>query len=166
MPANPLIPEPLYLSRYIERMGTGIRDMIKRCRDVGLPEPEIRVDADVWVTTIRRPVPKVKNKGRRHQTAPPLTSGRKAPVGVPVALSATEILIIKALRTAALGRGALLEHPGYSQRTGHFRNAIRYQLDNRLIVLTIPDKPQSRLQMYRLASKGKKWLAIHTAGDF
>ncbi len=24
-------------------MGTGIRDMIQRCRDAGLPEPEIRL---------------------------------------------------------------------------------------------------------------------------
>ena len=40
MPWNPLLAEPLYLTRYIERMGTGTGDMIKRCRDVGLDEPE------------------------------------------------------------------------------------------------------------------------------
>jgi len=35
-----LIAEPLSLSKYIERMGTGIHDMIERCRETGLPEPE------------------------------------------------------------------------------------------------------------------------------
>jgi predicted HTH transcriptional regulator len=54
VPANPLIAEPLYLTKNIERMGTGIRDMIQRCRKAGLAEPEIRLDAGEWITTIRR----------------------------------------------------------------------------------------------------------------
>jgi len=37
---NPLLAEPMYLTRYIERMGTGIGDMIRRCREAGLSEPE------------------------------------------------------------------------------------------------------------------------------
>lgn len=39
VPHNPLLAEPLYLTKYIERMGTGTGDMIRRCREVGLPEP-------------------------------------------------------------------------------------------------------------------------------
>jgi hypothetical protein len=38
-PGNPLVAEPLYLTKYIERMGTGTGDMIDRCRAAGLPEP-------------------------------------------------------------------------------------------------------------------------------
>ena len=40
VPGNPLLAEPLYLTQYIERMGTGTGDMIKRCRDAGLTGPE------------------------------------------------------------------------------------------------------------------------------
>ena len=54
-PGNPLLAEPLYLTKYIERMGTGTRDMIHRCRKAGLPEPEIRLDGGSFVLTIRRP---------------------------------------------------------------------------------------------------------------
>jgi predicted HTH transcriptional regulator len=43
VPHNPLLAEPLYLTKYIERMGTGTRDMIRRCRDAGLPEPTFRI---------------------------------------------------------------------------------------------------------------------------
>ena len=43
VPHNPLLAEPLYLTKYIERMGTGTRDMIQRCIDAGLPEPEFRI---------------------------------------------------------------------------------------------------------------------------
>jgi predicted HTH transcriptional regulator len=53
VPFNPLLAEPLYLTQYIERMGTGTQDMIKRCREVGLDEPEFAL-TDGFVVTIRR----------------------------------------------------------------------------------------------------------------
>ena len=39
VPGNPLLAESLYLAEYIERMGTGTLDMIRRCAEAGLPEP-------------------------------------------------------------------------------------------------------------------------------
>ena len=53
LPGNPLLAESMYLLRYIERMGTGTVDMIRRCADAGLPEPEF-VASGGFVTTIRR----------------------------------------------------------------------------------------------------------------
>ncbi len=54
VPANPLLAEPMYLARYIERMGTGTRDMIRRCREFGLKEPLFNV-SDGFTITIFRP---------------------------------------------------------------------------------------------------------------
>ena len=45
LPANPLLAESMYLLQYIERMGTGTVDMIRRCAEAGLPEPEFEVGA-------------------------------------------------------------------------------------------------------------------------
>ena len=45
LPGNPLLAESMYLLRYIERMGTGTVDMIRRCAEAGLPEPEFEVGA-------------------------------------------------------------------------------------------------------------------------
>ena len=53
IPANPLLADGLYLAKYIERMGTGTLDMIRRCAEVGLPEPEFDVDVD-FIARIRR----------------------------------------------------------------------------------------------------------------
>jgi predicted HTH transcriptional regulator len=39
-PRNPLIADALYYAHYIERMGTGIQDMVIRCKEYGLPEPK------------------------------------------------------------------------------------------------------------------------------
>ncbi|MFM8476600.1 MAG: ATP-binding protein, partial [Planctomycetaceae bacterium] len=62
VPHNPLLAEPMYLTKYIERMGTGIGDMIRRCRKAGLPEPEIRIDGGSFVLTIRRKTAKAEAK--------------------------------------------------------------------------------------------------------
>ncbi len=53
VPANPLLAESMFLAEYIERMGTGTLDMIRRCREIGLPEPEFRVE-DMFKVIIRR----------------------------------------------------------------------------------------------------------------
>ncbi len=54
IPRNPLVAEPLFLARYIERAGTGTLDMIARCREWGLPEPEFRQDGGQFVLTLWR----------------------------------------------------------------------------------------------------------------
>jgi ATP-dependent DNA helicase RecG len=59
------------------------------------------------------------------------------------------------LSAEPLGRSALLKELGYSQRTGNFKKAIEKLLISGLIELTIPEKPNSRLQKYRLTGTGK-----------
>ena len=53
VPVNRLIAESLYLAEYIERMGTGTLDMVRRCTEVGLPEPDFS-DTGQFVTTVWR----------------------------------------------------------------------------------------------------------------
>lgn len=54
IPRNPLLAEPLYLARYIERAGTGTQDMLRLCREAGLPEPEFGQRAGSFVLTLWR----------------------------------------------------------------------------------------------------------------
>ena len=53
IPVNPLIAEPLYLFGTIERMGTGTLDIIKKCKDAGLKEPEF-VEEETFSVTLWR----------------------------------------------------------------------------------------------------------------
>ena len=55
VPTNPLLAHAMYLVEYIEKMGTGTLDMIRRCTATGLAEPEFAV-TDGFVATIRRSV--------------------------------------------------------------------------------------------------------------
>jgi predicted HTH transcriptional regulator len=54
IPRNPLIADPLFLARYIEKAGTGTLDMIALLREAGLPEPEFRQDGGMFVQTLWR----------------------------------------------------------------------------------------------------------------
>ena len=54
MPRNPLIAEPLYRVKYVEKAGTGTTDMIDDCKNVGLPEPDFEQRGPYFVVTVWR----------------------------------------------------------------------------------------------------------------
>ncbi len=50
----------------------------------------------------------------------------------------------------------LLVVAGYRNRTGNFKKGLQRLLDERCMELTIPEKPNSRLQKYRLTAMGRQ----------
>lgn len=130
VPGNPLLAEPLYLTRYIERMGTGTRDMIRRCQEGGLPEPEFTV-SDGFVTIIRRKSGEVTGE----------VTGEVQRV----------VLVLQGeMKRAEIQHALGLRHEDY------FREAyLLPALQADCVAMTIPEKPRSSLQRYRLTQKGE-----------
>ena len=156
-PTNPLLAEPLYLTKYIERMGTGTRDMIKKCREAGLPEPQFAL-TDGFVVTVRR------KPGRAFEAV----GGKiKDEVTGEVAGGVTGEVsdeVIKLLRILVSGPLPRLKVQAALKLKGQANFRERYlgpalKLD--LIAMTVPDKPNSRLQKYRLTKKGADYLKKH-----
>jgi Fic family protein len=58
-----------------------------------------------------------------------------------------------------MGREALQATLGLSDRKSFRERYLKPALADGLIEMTIPDKPNSRLQKYRLTDKGRQWLA-------
>jgi ATP-dependent DNA helicase RecG len=54
IPRNPLIAEPLFRVKYVEKAGTGTTDMIDDCRKAGLPEPDFEQRGPHFVVTVWR----------------------------------------------------------------------------------------------------------------
>ena len=54
IPRNPLIAEPLFRVKYVEKAGTGTTDMIADCREAGLPEPDFEQHGPHFVVTLWR----------------------------------------------------------------------------------------------------------------
>lgn len=147
VPANPLLAEPLYLTQYIERMGTGTGDMIRRCREAGLPEPEFSM-SDGFVITIRRTVQQRIGEA----------SGRpeSQPESQPESL---ERRVLGLLADGRLSKSELSSRLGQKEVSGHLNQVIRVLLADQTVEYTRPEKPTSRLQKYRLTDKGAALLA-------
>jgi predicted HTH transcriptional regulator len=54
VPNNPLIAESLYLTRYIEKAGSGTQRMIELCREASLPEPDFELRTGSFIITLWR----------------------------------------------------------------------------------------------------------------
>jgi ATP-dependent DNA helicase RecG len=132
VPHNPLLAEPMYLTKYIERMGTGIRDMFRRCKKAGLSESEIRIDGGFLVVTIRREKPETGAQSGAQSEA-----------------------ILTNLEADPLSSAELALALGLQSKTGAFKRTLQVLVDSGVIEYTIPAKPTSRLQKYRLTEKGR-----------
>ena len=63
-----------------------------------------------------------------------------------------------------MGRKVLQIALGLADRKSFRERYLKPALDDGLIEMTIPNKPNSRLQKYRLTVKGRQWLAQHGDG--
>ena len=178
VPVNPLLAESLYLAEYIERMGTGTLDMIRRCAAAGLSEPEFAV-TDGFVTTVRRAalVRRVVGhaegqvgqvEGHAGQAEGQVghvrgqaghAAGQADPSEGQALPSAKDAAMLRACDREAVPGEELLAAAGYPRRTGDFRRRLERLLNRGLLEMTLPDRPRSPLQKYRLTSRGKAVLA-------
>ena len=156
VPANPLLAESLYLAEYIERMGTGTLDMIRRCADAGLPEPEFAV-ADGFVATIRRGVLSGRTAGLRKPRQESQQESQPKPLE-------TKVLSLLAA-DRPMSRSELSKRLGQKKISDQLNKTIRLLMRERSIKYTLPDKPQSRFQKYRLTDKGRAAASDPGAGN-
>ena len=108
--------------------------------------------------TARVQRPKAQWAGAGEQVTEQVTEQVEVLVEAPVELTETDKKILAALASRPLGRSPLLSHLGYRQPTGNYKMAMTKLLQAKLIELTLPDKPNSRLQQYRLTAQGKDLL--------
>ena len=190
VPGNPLLGEALYLTEYIERMGTGTLDMIRRCVDAGLAEPEFAV-TDGFVTTVRRatlPNREIRRgleqvtgqDGRRAESGAMqeqagvqegkrgvqagVQAGQAEGHGVQVGLGAREVAMLLACVERTATSKELQAVAGYAGRTRSFESRLNGLLHDGLLEMTVPDKPRSSIQKYRLTDEGRAALGRASEG--
>ena len=120
--------------------------MFDQCRKAGLKPPEFRLENGFFILTIWRKQPAKRTEARgRHQ------------VGTKLALSEHQVKILrKCMEESVIGK--LMTLAERSDRT-KFRNQVLNPLIKEgLIEMTIPDKPKSSNQKYRLTDKGRNYL--------
>ena len=138
IPANPLLAEPMYYKGYIEKAGTGTGDIVEKCLAYGLAKPEYQQDEDFRVVLYR---PKTATIDQ-------------------VSDQVTKILnLCKSAATLAQIGEVLMMH----SRVYIKRKYVNPLIESALLEMTIPDRPTSSRQKYRITAKGLELLARNSA---
>lgn len=147
IPANPLLAEPLYLAGYIERMGTGTSDMVQKSVAIGLPEPEFIQDEDFRSILFRPSIDQANT-----QDTPQVTPQDTPQVAPEVSPEVRKLILVLEGEKTRMELQHILELKDEKNfRENYQQKAFKIGL----IEMTIPDKPNSKNQKYRLTPKGK-----------
>jgi len=145
---NPVIARVFRELSLMEQWGGGVRRIFTQAEEQKLPPPQI-VELGMRVRFI---VP---------LASPILTpsSQPEAQVGTKSALSRHQVGILhKCLTDSPIS--SLMEVAGRADRTKFRNQVLKPLLDAGLVEMTLPDKPNSRLQKYCLTPKGRAYLGI------
>jgi ATP-dependent DNA helicase RecG len=183
IPHNPLIAEPLFLTRYVEKAGTGILDMISLCEAAELTTPEFRQEGGQFIQTLWRPkggmtaqagaIPRpseaqVEAQEAQVEAQEAQVEAQEAQVeaqDAQVELPTTDVALLTACAPQPRSGQELLLAAGYTKRTGNFKRSMDRLLGAGFLEMSIPEKPTSRVQRYRLTDKGLAWLANATKAE-
>ncbi|MEA1869038.1 MAG: ATP-binding protein [Euryarchaeota archaeon] len=147
VPRNPLLFGMFYRMGMVEQVGSGIKRIREMCIDYGVAEPLLDVSEN-WVTiTFKRPIEEVTVEVTPQ--VPPQATPQVPP----------QVRRLLAVCDGELLREELQGRIGLADRK-HFRtDYLRPALSACLIEMTIPDKPTSSKQKYRITEKGRALLA-------
>ncbi len=157
IPRNPLLAEPLFLTRHIEKAGTGILDMIGLCKAAKLRPPEFRQERGQFIQTLWRPKVASGAHDEAHDEAHD-GAHDEAHDAITATVAATEQRILEACRSAPQSTPELLAALEYATRTGNFKRGLKRLLSLGLLELSIPEKPRSKHQKYRITGMGTHYV--------
>ena len=132
--------------------GSGIRRIRDLCREHGVAEPLIEVSASWVTTTFHRPTSELGTRTGLRQESRQESRQKSRAKGI-------EQRILSILRHTPRSRSEISNGLGHKSVSGRLNEAIRLLMDDKPIEYTIPEKPNSRLQKYRLTENGKSRLA-------
>lgn len=133
---------------FIEQWGSGVRRIFNEAKAQGLPEPEI-IEIGMRVRfTLHLAQPITTQNIEEHSTAEfeRLESRLESKLAAKVLLQ---------INKKVSGKAQLAEHLGHKSVSGELHKQIKRLLELNLIEMTLPEKPNSRLQKYRLTHEGQ-----------
>ncbi|GAB4346221.1 MAG: helix-turn-helix domain-containing protein [Desulfobulbaceae bacterium] len=160
IPRNPLLFAMLHRMDVVEHIGSGIKRIRNLCREYGVAEPKIEV-SEHWFTVIF-PRPEFP-EDRQAKSALDQAEAHEARATQPPTQSPTQpadpvVRLLRELEQGEKSSGELRNALNLSHRPTFRSNYLHPALENGLIELTMPEKPTSSKQKYRLTDKGKQVL--------
>ncbi|TFH53028.1 AAA family ATPase [Actinomyces viscosus] len=184
---NPALARIFREAGIMEQWGTGIQRVFEQVAQAGLPEPVIeeivdRVRVTIHVSNhnpadagehgeaLSRGTKSDHDGAPRHQVealsrdAKALSRGTKSEhqVGAPstptAALTPDGLTVLRQMETTAASRAEIMNALGITNQTRAFQRHVEPLIEAGLVERTIPDKPTSRLQRYRITDAGRTYL--------
>jgi len=151
LPYNPDVANAFFRAGMIELWGRGIEKILAASQSAGLPAPEFRYEhTGLWV--VFRFASGGEARFRERQVAGQVTGQVTGQVAGQVETWVKRAVI--ACAAGALSSAELQAIIGIKHRETFQRNYLDRLLSEHWLERTIPDKPRSRLQKYRLAEAG------------
>jgi predicted HTH transcriptional regulator len=145
IPRNPLIAGAFHRTGAIEVRGRGTNRVVEACRAYGIAEPTFIEASGAVTVTFKAEV--VADLGR----AP-------SQVGPKSVLNAAQVQVLE-IASVARSLPELMAPSGVKNKTRFRDQIVAPLLDAGLLAMTIPDKPRSSKQQYRITEAGRAALA-------
>ncbi len=142
---------------FTEGRSTGIPKIIRAMRENGSPPAEFEFDDDHSYFMVRLPVHRAALEVAESVTGK-VTVQSIRPVGTKLALSRHQVGILRNCEVES-PIGDLMNIAERADRTKFRNQVLSPLLADGLLEMTIPDKPRSSKQAYRITQKGRKLLA-------
>lgn len=161
-PRNPDLAGAFHRTGAIEVWGRGTNRVIEACRAWGIDAPTFQVEMGVTTVIFHAEI----RPGREAEAGGTKSSQGTDLVGDSVADSVGDPVdrLLGALERGPLATAQLQKALGLKHRPTFKENYLKPALAERLIEMTVPDKPSSRLQKYRLTDTGRARLAPRLGG--
>ena len=153
---NRRIGEFLKELKLTEGRSTGIPKVIKSMKDNGSPPPIFKTDKERTYFLVTLPIHKGALKELEAQEKAHVEAHEEAQEEAYVELTKTEWKILKECSITPISSKELTGKLGHLTLSGNVKKAISNLIKRGLIVYTVPDKPRSKNQRYRITNKGKK----------
>ena len=157
-PWNPIIANVFYRAGIIEKWGTGTLNIIEWNKENGNPEPEWHVRSGS-VTLIfklsmekiaQRPEPQIESQLESQLESQPGLQPELQPESRPGPLRDR---VIKLLQREPLSKSEISKQLGQKQISGQLKKVLRQLIEDEIVSFTLPEKPTSSLQKYKLIKK-------------
>ena len=165
-PHNPGIANAFFRAGMVEAWGRGIGSIVEACRTAGTAKPQLVVEPGGmrlefvfaragYEPRSRKPVGEPTQEDP--DTADEIGRGdhprpESQPKSQPKSLA---VKVLQQLADGPMSKADLSGRLGQKQISGQLNKVIRVLVADGSIGYTIPEKPRSRLQMYRLTGKGQ-----------
>ncbi len=177
VPRNPLLFAMLHRMGVVEHIGSGVRRIRDLCDKHEMPEPEFAV-SDHWVSvcfaraggtrgpesTAGGPESGPESTAGGPESGPESTAGGpesgpestvRGPESQGIDAGALDVRVLSSLATGPLSKSAIADALGHRSVSSALNRTVRGLLRDSLVEYTLPDKPSSRMQRYRLTPAGQ-----------